>query len=352
MKKAAYKLFRHLNREIPLQTDSNIYIKTFEKYIQSGYQSLTDIEREYLNRRKPQNLIAKELRKILALKYDFAEKPHRRDQGFNMPDSWRQEINSRAKNTSIMMNYTRIISPTEDDEDFPIPIPWDFPDTRDRAIDSNSKETILIYTILLPVNASKSSIRSEAFSITEEIIKSYSEAIAVSIDNFVINGDDENKIEGITDNVKNITTVRVDNFLEKVISMQDRVKIPDDDACFFINSDIGRMITDHIEKHKLHNFAPGHFEIGKDGLPIRIGLNPVVYNEYMDNFENGNFPVIFGNLNKAYTLTANSNSSVVRIDNHTLSNQITYLAEINIGGRVTDPDYICLLRVESQQPEL
>lgn len=329
------------------------YIGNLEDYLLNGYISIRDPSK-YL---QPLIKLDKQVRfssgpKRFMFNYDASV-------GYPVPNHIYQEIKNGIYSKSVILKHLNVVKTDSDRVTVAYnnvqnlrwpgePVTPDrAPDREAEYIEVNTNVALLVFTI----SAKRNQVRSR--SIEDEYIESNVETLVEYFDRNIIYGEDAaGKISGLYPRPSDQTIVPDYSYVHEIQSFDGDylIVLKNDlpvkyrkDASWIMNSDTGRLLADRMKLEVEHD------------LPATILGIPVIYNDYMDSVDTKDgAPVIIVNLHKAYTFTQGiigKAPSVRRFEEDIRSEkeELMALTRYRIGGKLTNPDALRVLRVKNQK---
>jgi len=226
-----------------------------------------------------------------------------------------------------------------------------------------SQIEIPIHVMLVSYIATQSSLEDVSFNLEQEINAAFGEAVGVAYDTLIWEGQGNGKLQGITTdtrvNASASTSVQsvggyVPSGHATQISDADKIKqmfmnLPAGyrrNGKWYANSDtilevaqlkdgLGRYLWDVNNNAGIYG-----------GIPDALLGRPIVFNEFASSIAANAFPLMYADLGKAYTIGQRVDFSVRRFDEVLAQNdQVLFIGRARIGGQVTQPAGIKLLKI-------
>lgn len=226
---------------------------------------------------------------------------------------------------------------------------------------------IPIHVMLISLSIENQALEDVTFDCEEETIEAFSEANAVAFDQLIVHGDGQGKTRGLApcDSETGKTSVNFINhednpekFIIKtdVFDSADYVKemlfgLPRQyraNAKWYMNSNTGLHIA--TLKDTMGNYLIDQRDesLRTVGVPDRLLGKPIVYNEYMNDIEEGCVPIILGDLSKAYAVGVGMNISVRRFadSENAQLDQVLLLGRSRMGGQSVNKEAYRILYIK------
>ena len=351
------------------------YKSVFEKYIRGGEFALDPDARNVLRKGETNYGPADSTRgTVKALTTATANSV-----GFSVPDDFVAELNRNIMVDAVTANECKRRTTTSDT----ILIP-DLPTTDARRAysgritwigetasgQSESDATPIamgqiqlpIHVMLVSTVASLSALEDSAFDLQAYITEAFSEMIAIEYEELIWSGNGQGKMRGIVTDTKVVGSASTGvSSPSGYIASGNASTISDPDklmdftmhlppqyrsrAKWIMNSNTANV----IRKLKDGN---GRYLWGDEqglnrGTPTTLLDRPIVYNEWASDIAANAYPIVYGDLSRAYTIANRVEFSVKRFDDSTYATQdnTLLLGRARLGGMVTQPLALKVLKI-------
>ena len=334
-----YFLFNNINR---------LREEAFYDYLKNGVIGL--LQRKYL----------------FLIAHDSANNPYFTSMGFPTPKSLQEQIWKNIMAQSVILAESKIIATKNDRINLPMvteaevrhPGEWLFKDDNEELNDETLRTIIPIHVELVSLNATTSALEDPTFSVLDEIVEAYSEAVAVSIDQLWYNGNGQNKIAGMkwrlssdegAKQVIETSEVTPDHLKTMLLKMN---KSGRQNAKWYMNSNTGLLIAtlkDVVDGRDVYLIDQRDESLRSVGVPDRLLGRPIVYNEWMGDVGIGEYPIILADLHNAYGIGLRPDITIRRFDDSSVAekDQTLFLGRFRLGADVYDWNYIKALKIIS-----
>lgn len=223
---------------------------------------------------------------------------------------------------------------------------------------------IPIHIMLMNETATLSMLEDATFSIEDHINEAFSEAVAVAYDQLTWYGDGQNKLEGITVNPRVINSsstgvasvggyiasgsatgiVNGDAIRQVFMNLPRQYRAR---AKWYMNSDTALAISQLKDGTGRPLFEDHDTGLANAGVPERLLGRPIVYNEWATDIAANAFPIVFGDLSRAYTIAKRVEFSIRRFEDsqQALLDRIMFIGRARVGGQVTQPAALKVLKI-------
>lgn len=301
--------------------------------------------------------------------------------GFAVPPDWIAELNKNIMTQTVMApeckTYTttsnQVLQPSLNTTDarraHRANVAWVGEENSSTAASNVTDDVfeqirIPIHIMLMNETASLSMLEDATFSIEDHINESFSEAVAVAYDQLTWYGDGQNKLEGITVNPRvtgsastGVQTVGgyIPSGSASGITNGDAIRqvfmnLPRQyraRAKWYMNSDTALAISQLKDGTGRPLFEDHDTGLANAGVPERLLGRPIVYNEWATDIAANAFPIVFGDLSRAYTIAKRVEFSIRRFEDsqQALLDRIMFIGRARVGGQVTQPAALKVLKI-------
>lgn len=358
------------------------YPHAFKAYIRMGEGRLPDREKYVLNAKGYVNFGPS------TMTFDGGERAIKTytggsdaSWGYAVPENWINELNRNVMTEAKMAADCRTVNTTSDrvvqpnllttdarrahaaNVSWPGEVPAgasDYAATEDQL----SQIAIPIYVMMINHTSSLSALEDSAFDLESEINDAFAEATTVAYESLIWNGNGQGKLMGITNDptvtsfasTSNTTvggylaTGSASGFLNADVIKRMVMQLPQGyrgRAKWYMNSNTAAEIMTLKDGMGNYLIDPRDEALRTAGIPDRLMRYPIVYNEWATDIASGAFPVILGDLSRAYTIAKRVEFSVRRFDDayYAVRDQVLFLGRARVGGQVTQQAALKALKI-------
>jgi HK97 family phage major capsid protein len=226
-----------------------------------------------------------------------------------------------------------------------------------------SQIRIPVHVLLTSTTVSLSSLEDSVFDLQQYVREQFAEQIAIEYDELIWSGDGQGKLLGITQDGRIVdnestgvsfvsgyvksggaTTIDADQIMRIQSHMPPQYRST---AKWYMNSNTMQLVR--TLKDANGNYLWGDAQGLNQGIPTTLLSRPIVYNEFAPDPTGGQFPLVYADLSKAYTIVNRVEFSVRRFDDSKYAelDQTLILGRARIGGQPTLPPAIKVLKMTS-----
>lgn len=302
--------------------------------------------------------------------------------GYAVPENWINELNKNVMSNAYMAQECRTVNTTSDAVvqanlittdarmahsaarvSWPGETPADAAETVSPE-DVLSQIRIPVHVMMVNHTATLSALEDSAFDLEGNINESFAEALTVAYETLIWNGNGQGKLMGITNDptvnaspsvgVQTVGGYRATGSAFGFLNADVLKKMMFDLPAGFRGRAKWYMNTNTLGEISTLKDGMGNYLIDdrdealrSQGIPDRLLRYPVIINEFATDIASGAFPVIFGDLSKAYTIAKRIEFTVRRFDDspYAIRDQVLFVGRARIGGQVTQPTALKLMKV-------
>jgi len=303
--------------------------------------------------------------------------------GFAVPPDWADELNTNIMAATAMAAECRTRTTTSDTLIQPNVITTDarragsavvrWPGDEQVADPTlvHSTESSTFSQLKLPIHlamlhdvVSNNMLEDASFNTQDYISQTFAEAMAVDYDTFVWSGDGQGKPQGIVTNEQvtgheSLGTATVGGYVpsgsiygltntDALVRMYQHLPAGyRKNAKWYMSQDTGRQLMELKNANGDPLFFDRNSGMYGHQMPELLYGRPIVYNEWADDAVEGNFPIIFGDLQRGYLIGKRVEFSIQRFDDsyYAMRNQVLFLARARVGGQVWQPAALKVLKI-------
>jgi HK97 family phage major capsid protein len=353
------------------------YVKAFTQYVQGGFPMMNETDQYVLKRGEVDFGAADSVRTSVATK--AINISNAGSVGFAVPEDFVRELNRNVMVDALMAADCRQRKTSSDRVVMPDMIttdarrayaaqafwPGESPSGQS-AHDTNpgavGQIELPIHVMLLSTTATYSALEDVAFDVSNWISESFAEAVAVEYENLIWRGNGQGKLHGITNDSRvtgaastsvqsvggYVATGSTSGFVNGDLFRKILLQLPPGyrkRAKWYMSSDSAAAVS--VLKDGEGRYLWGDAQGLNQGIPTTLLNKPIVYNEFADAVSSGLFPIILGDLSRAYTIGKRVEFSVRRFDDATyaVQDQALFLGRARVGGQVTQPAALKVIKV-------
>lgn len=299
--------------------------------------------------------------------------------GFGVPDDFVSELNKNIMVQATMASECKVRTTTSDTilqpdlittdarRAYPGSAKWPGESPANQAESAVTELGLAqiqlpIHVMLVSTTATYSALEDVAFDLQATLTEQFSEVVAVEYETLLWSGNGQGKMRGIVNDTRvsgsastgvstvggyvasgNATNiVSGDPLIDLTLHMPPGYRAR---GKWYMNSNTAAVVR------KLKD-GQGRYLWGDDtglnqGVATSLLGRPIVYNEFASDIGAGAFPIIYGDLSRAYLIGKRVEFSVRRFDDsaYAVQDQVLFLGRARIGGQVIQPAALKVLKV-------
>ena len=295
-----------------------------------------------------------------------------------VPEDFVNDLNKNVANVAVMRNECaerqtssdRVVMPRVTPSDarrawsgtvfYPGENPSTASETEANDI-SVSQDEIPVHVHLINKSVTLSSLEDVSFDLQAELTEFFGEGIGVAYDTNIWSGNGSGKMKGVVVDPRVITsastgTASVSGYVaagsttdinpDQLIAISLHLPAPHRrNAKWFMNTNTLRVIRQLKDGEGRYLWTDGNgLQFGQPKMLLDF---PIVINEFADDIASGAFPIVFGDMKKAYTVVKRVEFAVRRFEDSATAatDSVSFFGRARMGGQVTSEWAVKVLKM-------